>query len=368
MLNKLKITKMKILKYISSGACVVLLAAACNEGIDPIGHVEPGPDETAPTVLITYPVEGAKVQVTQDVAPITIQFEATDDIEIQTVAIALDGTEIASLSGFKDYRRAIEDHTYETLENGAHVLTVTATDMAGKSTSTSVNFEKVPPYQPVFEGEVFYMPFDGDFVELVSITTATKVGSPTFTNESVSGRAYAGAGESYLTLPTTGIINEEFSAAFWYNLNASPDRSGILTIGPPDPNLPATPNNRKSGFRFFREGSPTNQTFKLNVGNGAADSWFDGGAAASLNPATTDWVHLAFTISDSEVAVYIDGEVVSQGAFTGVDWTGCDILSIASGAPRFTEWGHMSDQSLFDELRIFNKALTQEEVQAVMEY
>jgi hypothetical protein len=360
--------KMRTLKYISSGALVFLLAGACNEGIDPISHVDPGPDQAAPTVTITYPGEGAEVRVTEDVAPINIQFEASDDIEIQSIAISLDGSEIGTLSDFKDYRRAVEDYTYETLENGAHVLMITATDLSGKSTSASVNFEKVPPYQPVFDGEVFYMPFDGDYVELVSITTATKVGSPGFSNESVAGRSYAGAGDSYLTLPTTGITNNEFSAAFWYNLNGSPDRSGILTIGPPDPNLPATPNNRKSGFRFFREGSPTNQTFKLNVGNGAADSWFDGGAAASLNPATTDWVHLAFTISDSNVLVYIDGEIVSQGSFTGVDWTGCDVLSIASGAPRFTEWGHMSDQSLFDELRIFNKALTQEEVQAVMEY
>lgn len=361
---------MKIYKNILAGALAIVLAAGCdNDGyIDPISHVDPGPDESAPTVVITYPVEGTKVQVAQDVAPIDIQFEATDDIEIQSIAISLDGTEITTLSDFKDYRRAIDAYTYETLENGDHELTITATDLSGKSTETSVNFQKVPPYVPVFDGEVFYLPFDADYMELVSITTATKVGSPGFSDESISGKSYAGAGDSYLTLPTTGITNTEFSAAFWYNLNATPDRSGILTIGPPDPNLPATPNNRKNGFRFFREGSPTNQTFKLNVGDGTADSWFDGGAAASLNPATTDWVHFAFTISDSKVVVYIDGEIVSQGAFTGIDWTGCDVLSIASGAPRFTEWGHLSDQSLLDELRIFNKALTQEEVQAIMEY
>jgi hypothetical protein len=361
-------TKMKILKHISAGALSIVFAFACNEGIDPISHVEPGPDEAAPTITVSYPLEGTRVQVKEDVAPLDIQFEATDDIEIQQVAFSLDGTEVGTLSGFKDYRRAVETFTYESLTNGDHSLVVTVTDLSGKETSATVNFEKVPPYQPVFDGEIFYMPFDGDYMELVNIMTATKVGSPTFTDASVHGKAYAGAADAYLTMPTTAITTSEFSAAFWYNLNSTPDRSGILTIGPPDPNLPATPNNRKNGFRFFREGSPTNQTFKLNVGDGAADGWFDGGAAASLNPATTDWVHLAFTISDTEVVVYIDGEVVSQGAFAGVDWTGCDILSIASGAPRFTEWGHLSDQSLFDELRIFNKALTQEEVQAIMEY
>ena len=140
------------------------------------------------------------------------------------------------------------------------------------------------------------------------------------------------------------------------------------SLARPDPGKADTlQNNRKSGFRFFREGSATNQTFKLNVGNGTADSWFDGGAAASVNPAnTTGWISLAFTISPTRCAVYINGQVVKEGDFTGVDWTGCDILSIASGAPRFTEWGHKSDLSRIDELRLFNKALTKEEINTIV--
>ena len=38
-----------------------------------------------------------------------------------------------------------------------------------------------------------------------------------------------------------------------------------------------------------------------------------------------------------------------------------------SGAPNFTGWGHLSDQSFMDELRLFNKALSQEEVQTILE-
>jgi hypothetical protein len=48
-----------------------------------------------------------------------------------------------------------------------------------------------------------------------------------------------------------------------------------------------------------------------------------------------------------------------------MDWTGCDMLSIMSGAPRFIEWNHLSDLSLMDELRIFNKGLTAAEVLAI---
>ena len=55
-----------------------------------------------------------------------------------------------------------------------------------------------------------------------------------------------------------------------------------------------------------------------------------------------------------------------ESDITGVDWTGCDILSIMSGAPRFTGWNHRSDSSFLDELHLFDKALTQSEIQDIM--
>lgn len=364
----MKLTKMILTAMIATG-----IVTACSDGIDPIKRVDPGADESAPVVNVNYPIEGTQVRVVPDVTPISIEIEAMDDIELASVVVELDGTEIAEFTDFKDYRRALETYTYNELTNGDHVLEVTATDLAGKSTTKLVNFKKVPPYNPLYSGEMFYMPFDGDYTEQVTITNATKVGSPTFSNDVIAGsKSYQGAAGGYLTFPTSKLtLGAEFSAAFWYNVNSSPDRSGIMVIGPPDPALPATPNNRTKGFRLFREGGATNQTIKLNVGTGTADSWFDGGAAATVNPSTTGWIHIAFTINALGAKVYINGTQVSSGTFPvdmpEIDWTGCDVLSIASGAPRFMEWGHLSDGSLYDEIRLFNKALTQAEIQAIID-
>jgi hypothetical protein len=216
--------------------------------------------------------------------------------------------------------------------------------------------------------QIFNMPFNGSFIETISKTDATEVGSPSITTIAYEGTgAYAGATDSYLTFPTTGLLGSELSASFWYKVNATPDRSGILVIGPPDDGKAADKqNNRKSGFRLFRENAGGKQRIKLNVGNGTADSWFDGGAAADIDPTVSDWAHIAFTISGTECVVYINGQVVKQDAFTGIDWTGCDIMSIMSGYPRFTEWGHHSDLSNMDELTLYNKALTATEIQALM--
>lgn len=357
---------MKILKYIWAGALVVVLAVACNEGIDPISRVDPGSDESAPSVVITYPsIKKIIIPFTDTETSLDIQFEVKDDIEIGSITVSLDGTQIAMFDSFLDYRRTVRSYLYEKLPVGEHSVQVTATDLEEKSTTQSFTFEISNVYEPLYDGEIFYMPFEGaSHMDLISKSTAGVVGSPGF-GEGKVGMAYTGSTGAYLTFPTAGIIGEEFSAAFWYKINANPDRSGILTISPPNPDNPAL-NNLKNGFRFFREGSATSQTFKLNVGHGADGSWFDGGPAASINPATADWVFLAFTITGSHAAVYINGEVVSEADFPGVDWTNCDALSIASGQPRFIEWSHFSDQSRYDELRFFNKALSKEEIQAVM--
>ncbi|HSJ67741.1 MAG TPA: LamG-like jellyroll fold domain-containing protein [Anditalea sp.] len=355
---------MKIYKIWSLASLIVL--AGCNEGyIDDIVPVAPGEDNAPPTVNINFPSEGTQIRVTEDVTPIEISFEVTDDIEVETIRLVLNGSEIATYSDFLDYRRVIKTHRYEELGNGSHELSITATDLSGKTTTESVNFEKVEPYSPVYDGETFYAPFDGDFTELVSIQSPQVTGSPGFA-DGITGRAYRGAGNAHLVYPTTGLLHDEFTAVFWYKVNADPNRAGLLTIAPPDTANPNNQNNRTGGFRLFREAAGPMQRIKLNIGNGENDNWFDGGPAADVDPASNEWVHVAITISQSRAAVYLNGEVVSQGEFPGVDWTGSDIMTVGSGAPRFTEWGHLGDASLIDELRLFSRYLDQTEIQAIM--
>ena len=121
---------------------------------------------------------------------------------------------MTSYSEFLDYRVFHGEYTYDNVTTGAHVLTVKATDTEGKETTMNVNFSKAPPYVPVYEGEVFYMPFNNEYREMNSLDLATIVGSPGFETGIQGGTAYAGAAESYLTFPIdflqgTQIFNNE---------------------------------------------------------------------------------------------------------------------------------------------------------------
>ncbi|MFH1119323.1 MAG: LamG-like jellyroll fold domain-containing protein [Bacteroidota bacterium] len=357
---------MKKLSYIFVYSLMMAFTISCEKGLDPISSVSPGPDTEVPVITVTNPTEGAIMRVPEGQTTVTFNITASDDIELGSVVVQLDGTQIASYNSFKDYRRAVLNVTYENLSDGDHTLTASVTDKTDKSTSTSVNFKKytATTYVPL-EGEVLYISFEGAFTDAISGIEPTVTGTPAYADGKL-GQAYQGATDAYLTFPAATLITtHEFSAAFWMKINTTPDRAGILTLSPEDlenAGYPTVQNLRTSGFRFFREGSATSQTIKDNVGYATGECWNDGG---QVDPSTGEWFHFAFTISETMSSIYINGELARESELTApVDWTGCDILTIMSGVPRFTEWNHFSDLSLLDELHMFSRVLTLEEIQS----
>lgn len=351
----MKVSKNSILGIL----LLALMFASCEyDGIDPITQVDPGPDAGAPTVNIQYPSEGTTLKVVEPVTQINIKFEVVDDIEVQEVVVKIDGSQIASFDEFTDYRIVKKEVNFDEVTTGEHVLEVSATDVSGNTTSQSVHFSKEPPYTPRFANEFFYMPFDGDYTELMTITNATEVGEPGFSSDAYLGtKSYLGAADSYLTIPFDGAVGESFTAAFWYKVSGTPDRAGILVAG-------ANAEDRNQGFRLFREGSATEQRIKLNVGTGSGESWNDGGV---IDVTEGEWVHVAFTVTPSETTIYLNGNPVNTADMSApIDWSGVENLTIGAGGETFSYWDHLSDNSPMDELRIFDAALSQEQIQALI--
>lgn len=342
------------IKYLTLLAFLFLMIGCEREGIDPITRIEPGQDEGAPEINIKYPQEGTVINEPKELSTITIDLEVEDDIELQEIEVLVNGEQVAVFSDFTDYRIALKKVTFEGLPIGEHTVTVRATDMEGKQSEKTVNFSKEPPYAPMFENEIAYMPFNKDFMELIGLDTPSQTGNPGFSDDAQEGTgSYKGAADSYLTLPLPEL-GDEFSIAFWYKLDPSVERAGILTATD-DADL-------NQGFRLFREsqGSPDTQTIKLNMGIGDDSVWNDGGKISSVEP---EWTHITLTVSPSGTAIYFNGVLERATVLNNVtiDWTGVENLVIGSGL-NFNNWGHNSDPSLIDELRIFDAALTAEEV------
>lgn len=363
-----------IFKNFGLSALLAFLLVGCdNDNIDPITRVAPGEDAANPIVNITYPTGDIVIPFTDTETNLDVDFTVSDDIEIAKVSVSVDGKTPVEFKDFLDYRRFVKKLSVGILQLGNHSVTISASDISGKLTTKTMSFKVDNTYSIIMAGEKFYMPFfDGLYTELISETNASVVGSPSTTSAGYFGFAYSGAEASYLTFPTNNLgLGNEFSATFWYNVKTGQfvgdDRAGILVIGPPDLVNPTKMNNRKNGFRLFRENASGKQRIKLNVGNGTADTWVDGGAAADIETNNGKWRFIAFSIASDKATVYIDGVAVKESALSApVDWTGCDILSIMSGEPRFVGYNHKSDGSLIDELRTYNRALSKAEILTIM--
>ncbi len=242
------------------------------------------------------------------------------------------------------------------------------------NTSCFQNLGQNPPFdypeQPTppplgKDGQIFYLSFDENYEEFQSLTEAIKIGTPDLV-EGKKGKAYLGAENSYLTFPLENMaapLSTEITFSFWYKLNNNPDRAGILVIGPPTKAQSENKqNNRTSGIRLFRENANGKQRIKANIGNGTFDHWLDGGANADIDPNDKQWHYISLVLKENEALLYIDDKKAASTKIKKVSWKNCDIMSIGSGSPRFNEWGHLSDHSIIDELRIFNKPLNENEI------
>lgn len=347
----------KTINYIL-GFAMMFIVSSCYNGIDPITQVDPGPDAGDPQIIHMYPVEATAITDLTFESDINIRFKVIDDIEIKDIKVYLDDVLLGTFNSFMDYRIYNGNILKQGLTVGDHILKIVATDISDNITTSEITFTKNPPYTKLLDSEVFYMPFDDTYFELLSLEEAGQVGTPGFAGQSFSGEAgtnsYRGATDSYLTYPMGNTLGSSFTGMFWYKVNASPDRAGLLTIGD-------DASDRNQGFRLFREGSASSQRIKLNVGTGAGESWNDGGV---IDVNAGEWVNVAFTVSPTQTKIYFDGVLINTATMSGaIDWTGCTDLVIGSGGPTFSYWNHLSDKSPMDNLRFFNEALTQAQIQ-----
>lgn len=82
-----------------------------------------------------------------------------------------------------------------------------------------------------------------------------------------------------------------------------------------------------------------------------SESWYDAPVGMTIN--TDEWTHLAFTVDDSVITVYVNGEEM----FTGTDFPNIFTTTGASFSLGVNWWDHPF-KGLMDELRVYQGALT----------
>lgn len=252
-------------------------------------------------------------------------------------------------------------------------------------TSCYKKFDPVS-YQPAFTVNGFssvaqigagslvgYWAFDGSYVDSVSNTAGTNVGT-SFTG-GFKGQALQGALNGYvLTAPSNAIKNlQSFTITQW--VKTPPPSTGIIDFF----TLTNTSHFWGNIEMFFENGSDnTNGKVRVHVNQGGNDYTY---ARDGIPNLFNTWVNIAasYDASSSAFNFYINGSQISSGAIGNVagPLSFADVGNIVFGTTQFQTspsqtsattaqpWAsYMTGQ--IDEVRIYNKALGASELQALV--
>jgi Concanavalin A-like lectin/glucanases superfamily/HYR domain len=257
------------------------------------------------------------------------------------------------------YRRATRVSIYLLLAGLGALIAVSATVMplstTGEARAGGALYQStcVPP--PA--GMVSWYRAEGNPNDSVGMANGVWVGTPAYTTGKV-GQAFSFNGANYVDVPRN-VIQEPamVTVDFWFN-SASPGTNAYLLSKGADACNFGSYSFNNSGTGPM--GSSGGLAFDVLTSDGFFRSPF---APASLFDGT--WHHAAGTYNGSQVCLYIDGVLVGCTPATGslrygLSTTNDLTLGRYNGTCVLTYTGGL------DEVEIFNRALSQAEIQSIV--
>lgn len=219
---------------------------------------------------------------------------------------------------------------------------------------------------------VGYWSFDGSLVDSVSKTAGTNTGT-SFVN-GVKGKAMQGADQSYVLFnPPTALQNlQSFSVAMW--VNSPQNTSGIVGLI----DIANTASFWGNLTVFFENGSTADKAvLKIHVNNNGKDAWLGNYEVQNI---WNVWTHIAATYdaASSTFKVFVNGARIAEKTeanfgplvfnnatkmvFGTVQFQTTPSLTSATANQ---SWASYLKGGL-DEVRIYNKALSEGDINALV--
>jgi hypothetical protein len=206
--------------------------------------------------------------------------------------------------------------------------------------------EFITPKEPGTANLVALYAFEGNYTDSVGGHDAIEMGMPQIINDPARGQVLSldGGGDALKVAYSAALNPTEFTASLWALVN--PNSSGSRSL------IWSRDWDLRSGYSV---GATNDNRWSFKTMQGT--NW-QGNATIGLGPAVLadEWTHVGITHINEEKKLYINGRVVAEGRAPLQPNTtlplgiGCD----PEGYNFFT--------GLIDELRIYNQALSSEEL------
>ena len=308
------------------------------------------PDTVPPSVSLTAPASGAAVS-----GSVVLTATAIDNAAMAGVTFLLDGaslgTEVAGSGPNYSYT-----WNTATASNGAHTLSARARDSANNTavaTNVGVTVANTAP-----GGVLVSYSFNQG-----SGTTAPDgsgngvtgtISGATWTADGKYGNALAFNGSNaYVNLGTPAVLSGtgNMSWTAWVKATATPADDGQIIAK----------SNNSNGWQFKTSPDTGPHTFAIGVSSGGAFAQRNSSTIRALNT----WYHVAgvYNATTRTLDIYVNG-VLDNGILSGTVPASMTVPNVAVNIGRRS--GGYYFAGVIDDLRVYNRALSQAEIQAIM--
>lgn len=229
-----------------------------------------------------------------------------------------------------------------------YVYKVRALDQSQNMSETSAEVAAAPTGQPALVARYDFE--DNLQDETLNMMDAAHLGTPSFTSisQKTGDKALMLSGTRFVQLPYEVASSQELTVAMWVNWR----------------------NDNSSWQRLFDFGNDTDHYLFLTPSNGSVMRFGikNGGAEQTLDAprlSSQTWKHVALTMSSDRVTLYVDGQQVATT--TAITLRPSDICPSLNYLGRSQFYSDPALSAYLDDVRIYNYALSETEVQHAME-
>jgi uncharacterized repeat protein (TIGR03803 family) len=225
----------------------------------------------------------------------------------------------------------------DTSTPGLHSFTITATAFGNVTTERVEYTVSLGTPVPRFAGLTAWLPGDATARDIVTGTEASWTGTPLYTTGKVAQAFSVGSGNGVM-LPFAQ--SGPFTLQAWVRTpnRLQPEFSGVISSGGVG-QAATTLQLELDGFGNYR----------LNAGSGDV--------SILIGPATDFFQHLAVTFDGATIAAYLNGRLVEIEPWFGSPDLGFTTLTL--GLDRD---GQLPFEGIVDEVQLFNRALSPDEI------
>lgn len=272
---------------------------------------------------------------------------AEDDVEGYILVRAPKGTDDWNVIARQLTETSFVDNTCRP--NTSYIYKVKAIDRSQNISEASEVVEGAPLSQPAMIAQWDFE--DNLYDNTPNLMDAVANGTAKYQTNHKVGEKALNLSNQFVQLPYELAASEEMSIALWINWRTSTVTwQRIFDFG-----------NDTDHYMFLTPYNSYTSKLRFAIKNGGEEQILDGPTKLGGNR----WIHVTVTIAKGKTVMYVDGEEVASS--TSISISPADIHPCLNyiGRSQFNDDGMLS--AYIDDMRIYNYALSAQEVKDVME-